>query len=534
MRSASAFLLMVVVAAALHARKFYNDDPIEREPKPRQADTKPRKLDDLYDLFHHSLARPGERSTPQKPLPARAVNTLGEVPDSAWYENRHGKNRMTLDELVRGPGNSNPPAMKEPWTITAKSEGITPGFRIRDHRGTRYFIKFDPLTNPEMATAADVLGAKFFYALGYHVPQNYIVKFRREQLTVAPGTTFRDLFGKERTMEGKDIDDILRRAARDSQGYYRAEGSLMLPGQYMGEFRYYGTRSDDPNDVVPHEHRRDLRGLFIFCAWLGHDDSRAINTLDFLVEESGVKFIKHHLIDFGSTLGSASTKANPGRSGYTHFFDWNDAAKQFLSLSLYTPKWMRAHYPKLPAVGRFESAVFDPERYKTDYPNPAFYNRLPDDEFWAARQVMRFTDDEIRAIVKTGEYSDPRAEEWIAKCLIERRDKIGRTYFRKVIPLDQFAIRDQRLVFEDLWATYKFGPAPALQVQWARFDNETESKTSIEGAVSFDLPAAVRSASPGSYFAATIRGEEAKKTVTVYVRAVSSGAFRVVGIDRTW
>ena len=33
-------------------------------------------------------------------------------------------------------------------------------------------------------------------------------------------------------------------------------------------------------------------------------------------------------------------------------------------------------------------------------PITAFENRLPDDTFWAAKQVMAFTDEEIRAIVQ--------------------------------------------------------------------------------------------------------------------------------------
>ena len=63
---------------------------------------------------------------------------------------------------------------------------------------------------------------------------------------------------------------------------------------------------------------------------------------------------------------------------------------------------------------------------------------MPDDAFWAARQVMAFTDDEIRAIVRTGQYSQP-AEDWITATLIERRNRIGRTFFTKVLPLDHFA-----------------------------------------------------------------------------------------------
>jgi len=35
-----------------------------------------------------------------------------------------------------------------------------------------YFIKVDTPTNPEMATAADVMGALFLYAAGYNVASN--------------------------------------------------------------------------------------------------------------------------------------------------------------------------------------------------------------------------------------------------------------------------------------------------------------------------------------------------------------------------
>jgi hypothetical protein len=93
---------------------------------------------------------------------------------------------------------------------------------------------------------------------------------------------------------------------------------------------------------------------------------------------------------------------------------------------MWVPGWARAKYPGIQSVGVFESKVFDAVKWVPEYPNPAFTNRLPDDSFWAAKQVIAFTDDQVRAIVKTGEYSDPRAEEYVAKALIERRDKIGR------------------------------------------------------------------------------------------------------------
>jgi hypothetical protein len=441
---------------------------------------------------------------------------------------------MTIEELVRGPDRDNPPSMDGPWKVlTAKSEGITPGFLIEDSRGVRYFVKFDPLTNPEMASAADVVGSKFFYAFGYHVPENYVVSFAREQLVVTPKSTIKDALGKKRTMTSRDVNEVLLKVPRDAQGRLRAVASLFIKGQELGPFRYHGTRLDDPNDIVPHEHRRDLRGLFVFASWLGHDDSRAINTDDFLVEENGLRYIKHYLIDFGSILGSASEKANSARSGNAHLFAWKPAAIQFISLGLYVPRWARAHYPDLPSVGRFEYKIFDPEKFKSEYLNPAFENRLPDDTLWAAKQVMAFTDEEIRAIVKTGQYSDPKAEEWIVKCLIERRNKIGRTYFPRVLPLDRFQVQGERLVFEDLAAKYGLSSAQTHTVQWSQFDNKGEQKTSLDGETNFTIPKELKKAALGEYFAADIHGDDPDKTVTVYIRKENDG-IRVVGIDRTW
>ena len=93
---------------------------------------------------------------------------------------------MSTADLRRGPGNTTPPNANATWRITAaKSNGITPGFVIEDGQRNRYLLKFDPPLYPEMCSAADVIGSKLFYALGYNTPENYIVYFRREQLATA-------------------------------------------------------------------------------------------------------------------------------------------------------------------------------------------------------------------------------------------------------------------------------------------------------------------------------------------------------------
>lgn len=532
---AVAAVTALLLPNAIEARKFYPDDPLWKEPRPYPVkNPKSRKLSEYYDFFHHTLFRPGERQPAEGMIHSRGVNTLGEVPDSGWYANRHWLHPMSREELVRGPGAEHAPAEDGAWTVVAaKSEGVTPGFTIKDSAGRRYILKFDPLTNPEMASAADVIVSRFFYALGYHVPENYVVYFRPEKLVVSPDTRILDANGKHRRMTSRDITELLLRVPKDPEKGYRAIASRYIGGKILGPFRYYGVRLDDSNDVIPHEHRRELRGLFVLAAWLGHSDIKSLNTLDTLVEEDGVPYIKHHLIDFGASLGSDSFTAKSPRAGNEYLFAWKPAAKQFFTLGLLVPGWARADYPDLPSAGRFEYEVFEPERWKPNYPIPAFENRLPDDSFWAARQVMAFTDEEIRTIVKTGEFSDPEAEDWIVRCLIERRNKIGRTYFRMVLPLDRIEVRDGRLTFVDLAAKYGFAAAASYKVEWSRFDNENEEKIPLDGQASFTLPRAIQAAAPGECFAAGIRSPDPKKSVTVYVRR-ETGGVQVVGIERTW
>src|SRR5262249_49370308 len=155
------------------------------------------KLSDYYDFLHHTFQKPADRS----PIRAVNINTVGAVPDSSWFQNRHATNRMSLDALTRGPNNGSGPSVDQPWVVIgAKTEGLTPGFRIRDSRGDVYIIKFDPPQNPELATAAEVISTKFFYALGYNVPENYVTSFTRHQLRVDSKTTVANSTGHERRL----------------------------------------------------------------------------------------------------------------------------------------------------------------------------------------------------------------------------------------------------------------------------------------------------------------------------------------------
>lgn len=524
-------LLFLLLASPLAARKFYDDDPVIREPKPRTVDkAASRKLSDYYDLFLHQFGHPGERQ-PEKgePIRARAINTLGDPMEGAWWEKRHYFKTMSPAELTQGPTYGKPPSMAGKWTvISAKSEGVTPGFVIVDSAKNGYFIKFDPLSNPEMATAADSISSRFFHALGYHTPANFLVSFPMEQLEIRPDVQLSDSTGRQRPMTRRDLFELLLRVPKDKNGNYRATASAGLPGRTIGPPRWFGTRADDVNDTVPHEHRRDLRGLHVIDAWLGHDDSRAINNVDVLSTQNGVQQIWHYQLDFGSTLGSATQKANSPRSG-VYFFSWRESAKLLFSLGLYVPYWARAEYPNLPSVGRLEWKTFDPERWRPEYPNPAFQNRLPDDEFWAAKQVMAFTDADIKTIVATGQLSDPKATAWVEECLRERRNKVGRTYFAKVLPLDQFAVTDGQLTWVDLGQKHQMHAPATVQVQWSTFDNETERATALPNSTTRAIP----NLAAGYSLAELVNPAKPTQRIRVYLRH-RAGSATVVGVERTW
>jgi hypothetical protein len=307
------------------------------------------------------------------------------VPDSSWFTNRAGSRRLTVDEVRRGPNTTNGPAPGTWTVVSGKSDGITPGFTIQDTAGVTWFIKFDPDSNPEMATGAEMVSTKLFWALGFHVPENHLAVLRRENLDIAPDATIRDLMGRRRVLTDDDVKLLLTRGARNDDGSFRVVASKALEGSPVGPFRYYGTRPDDPNDIHPHEHRRELRGMRAFSAWLNHDDSRSINSLDTLVERGGRQIVWHHLIDFGSTLGSGSLYAQKSRAGNEYVWEARPTVVTALTLGLYVRPWIRVHYPDVKSLGKIERLL--PARgVEAGISQSAFNNARPDDLFWAARR----------------------------------------------------------------------------------------------------------------------------------------------------
>jgi hypothetical protein len=395
---------------------------------------------------------------------ASNVNPLGEVPNSTWFTNRIGLHPRTPEEVAHGPGRGEGPSTESVWTVTSgKTEGVTPGFSVKDGSGQTFLIKFDPPGQLGTTRAAAAITGRLLHAVGYNVPDDAAVTFTRDRLVVSPKATIRGAGGLKRTMTSADLDTMLTHVDRMPDGTWLAIASRFLDGKPIGPFSYKGRRADDPNDRLRHEDRRELRGLRMFCAWLDHWDMKEQNSLDMYVADGERHYVRHHLIDFASTLGAAAGPdgAQP-RFGQEFTADFPAIGGRIFSLGFHEDSWRRSRRPEgLAEVGYFESRGFHPMEWKPLETNVAFANMNERDGYWAAKIISAFTDGQLRAAVAMGHYRSPEAAAYVARVLGERRDIIARYWFMRMPPLDFFLARDGVIRFHDLGAERHLDSGPA-------------------------------------------------------------------------
>jgi hypothetical protein len=220
------------------------------------------------------------------------------------------------------------------------------------------------------------------------------------------------------------VQKLLDRVSPPVDGHYLCSTSRYLEGKPIGPYTYEGRRKDDPEDLVPHELRRELRGLWVMCAWLNHADSRGPNSLDTWVKGEDRSFVRHHLIDFNAILGAGATGSRSVQTGSEYYVDQGVGTRELLTLGMLPFAWEASVDPAMPSVGFVEAVTFDPTNWRPDYPNPAFDERTARDNRWGARILAGFSDDLIKEAVREGQYPDPRAADYMVRVLIARRDRL--------------------------------------------------------------------------------------------------------------
>jgi hypothetical protein len=227
--------------------------------------------------------------------------------------------------------------------------------------------------------------------------------------------------------------------------------------------------------------------------------------------------------------------------GWEYLFEPKASRDRLLSFGFALSPWQTIPYLENRSIGHFEGDHFDPTKWKPQTPNAAYVELRGDDAFWAARRVMAFSDDLIRAAVRSGQYRDPAAELHLASTLIKRRDAIGRAYLTAVNPVVDPVL--------DASGTLRFGnaavaaglasPPSGYRAVWARFDNATGNTMALGESRSADTTLAAPGQLPDALdtFVAidvAVEGEVAPawtQPVRTFFRRTRDG-WKLVGLER--
>jgi hypothetical protein len=438
------------------------------------------------------------------------ANSMDEVADSAWFENRIGARELPLDEIAAGGCRPedvlSDEAPRDAWVIdSGKANGASFGFRVNVPGKGRYMLKTESQDQPEHANAAAVIGAAIYHAIGFHTTCEQVIYIRRDQLRLTPGLVSANNYGVSRPFDAAALDTGLS-AASKRDGRLRLTASKWLSGLTLGPFRYLGVRDDDPNDIIPHEHRRDLRGSKLVAAWLNHWDAREQNTMDVWIasdpkrERSSPGHVRHYILDTSDVIGQAQdTRELARRMGHSYYFDFGDFLLDFATFGVIERPWDRAR--ETPGHERFvyfSARDFDPERWKAANPVPAFSRMTERDAAWMARIIARFTRPALEAIVAGARFSNPADGAYVVDVLMARRQAILERYLTRLSPLAQVErTADGRICAVDLARAASVFPADRFRYAIVEQAGATRTPLAAElapdGAVCF----APRTLAPG-------------------------------------
>jgi hypothetical protein len=394
------------------------------------------------------------------------VNSFDEVPDSSWFTNRIGVRTVSLDELRRNAcAEEN---LLDPdhtpdggWVIDkGKTSGATPGFRINVAGKGKYLIKVEALGLPERQVAATVIGEAVYYGAGYYASCEQALYVRPSIFKLNPGLRYKEgNFGDEVAFDQRKLEDLFAHSYKQN-GLLRISASAWIPGYGIGQWRYEGTREDDPNDVIPHQNRRDLRGARLLAAWIGDWDSRAGNSLDTWfadaadgAPDSSPGHVIHYQIGTSAALGSVWDWDELSRHlGYSYLLDWGQMGHDFVTLGSKTRVWQTVEkVPGHERFGYYNVADFVPDEWKNEYPNAAFSRMTERDGAWMARILARFTPEMVHTLVDMGRLSDPADSEYLESVLEGRLLKILQRYLTRLSPITEVHVEDaERLCGTDL------------------------------------------------------------------------------------
>jgi hypothetical protein len=548
-------VLALLVAACSHPPagtvRFANAPIVWRVSDRVPLDKKPAEREYNRSLYHTDgfvVRRATRAMDMQDPVRARDVNALDEVPDSTWFTNRIGIRELSIAEVRRGANLDPSPFTNLPWTIkSAKVGGTALGFIFEDSKGDKYLLKVDMKDVPEMETGAHTIAHRIVWALGYNVPQDYLGYIDPTSIRVDGKATKKDPLGNKAPLTAAEVTAAFELAYHREDGQLRVLASRYLPGIPIGPYAREGTRPDDPNDRIPHEQRRSVRGQAAIFSWLNHTDMQEDNTLDAFIRYLGPDgkptdrgHVVHYLIDFGKAFGVMGYVNSWKTVGYTYRADLGMALRSLLTFGLWKRPWDGIEVPTYKGLGLFEAEHFDAGAWRTNSPYWPYEDADRSDGYWGAKLVMRFSREQIAAAVAEAQYSDPRTAKYMIDALVGRQRKIGAYWFRQVSPLDHFAVASieggTRLCFDDLALVYALESPRGHRYRVETFDRDGTAlhASTLPASANACVVVPIAAGSNGYTIVklAALRNALALPPVFVHLARDAGGAVRVIGIRR--
>jgi hypothetical protein len=459
-RCITPFLAATLALGCVPPGRFSLRDPVWHDPDQQPFGPRPPEYvaSPLWEASDADIFRPLTRIFAARPAEeAIDVNAFDEVPDSSWFTNRLSLARLRPDELERGPCTEHGPSSSGPWTVTgAEDAAAAPVLLVRDASGVNYRLSVDGLVQGARASAAEVIVSRLYYGAGYFVPCSRIILLDRSQLSLAPDAQRQTVGGGHQALGATDLAAVYENALHSSDGRMRALLTQLPEGSSVGPFAFQGVRGDDPNDVVPHEDRRELRALRLLAAWVDHVRPPQESTLALWIETSKDQgYLRHAMVGFDDCLGKLWEPPRLARRiGYSHYFDVGATLDDWLTLGLRKRPWESARFGASGKVlGYYRTVDFEPEAWKPVYPNAAFGRMSERDAAWMARILLGFGNEELAAVMAAAELDDPALEHELTSVLQGRRDRILERYLTRVSPLTRPQIRPStrsELCLEDL------------------------------------------------------------------------------------
>jgi hypothetical protein len=295
---------------------------------------------------------------------------------------------------------------------------------ISDASGRRFTLLLDPWEAPEAYTSAEIITSRLLYAAGYNTYPSFVTYFSLNDIVSSGDSAY--------------VNAFLTHVYHTRDNLYRAAAILLPDGIDCGPSPPSGLRKDDPNDRIPHEHRRELRALRVFASWIGLDKVTPDAIRDIYEGGSSGSFLTHYVSDLSLSFGTSEHDYPDNNPGFEYAdIDMKEIGSDIFTFGLSDDRWSDLKRGNESLYGAYyESASFDPSAWKPLVPVPYMSQMTPQDAFWAATLIASFGDDHIASAVRSAEITSNATVQYLIDVLKGRREKILGWAFRRVCPIE--------------------------------------------------------------------------------------------------